>query len=42
LKALGKAVLLAPLRYALLLQEIVTISRFALDLWVTGNRKWRK
>jgi hypothetical protein len=42
LKALGKAFLLSPLRYALLLQEIVTIGRFALDLWVTGNRKWRK
>ena len=42
LKAFGKALLLAPLRYALLLQEIVTIGRFALDLWVTGNRRWRK
>jgi glycosyltransferase involved in cell wall biosynthesis len=40
--AFFKALLLAPLRYLLILQEIFTIGRFALDLWVTGNRKWRK
>ena len=41
-KAIFKSILLAPLRYALVLQEIVTIARFAFDLWVSGNRKWRK
>lgn len=42
IKAFFKAILLAPLRYLLIFQEIFTIGRFALDLWVTGNRKWRK
>lgn len=42
IKAFFKSILLAPLRYALILQEVTTIGRFALDLWVTGNRKWRK
>src|SRR6478736_3670299 len=37
-----KSLLMAPLRYALIVQEVMTIGRFALDLWVTGNRKWRK
>ncbi len=32
----------SPLRYALILTEIVTIGRFASDLWITRNRKWRK
>ena len=22
--------------------DVVTIGRFATDLWITGNRKWRK
>ncbi|HEV2679936.1 MAG TPA: glycosyltransferase family 2 protein [Rhodanobacter sp.] len=42
LKVLGKGLLVTPLRYALVLAEIFTISRFAIDLWITGNRKWRK
>ena len=37
-----KGVLSTPIRYALLASEMVTISRFATDLWITGNRKWRK
>jgi glycosyltransferase involved in cell wall biosynthesis len=41
-RAFFQAVLLAPLRYLLIVQEVFTIGRFALDLWVTGNRKWRK
>jgi hypothetical protein len=36
----GLAVL--PIRYALLASELVTLGRFAMDLWVTRNRKWRK
>lgn len=42
IKAFFKSIVLAPLRYALILQEVATIGRFALDLWVTGNRRWRK
>ena len=37
-----KGLAVAPLRYALLLYDGVTISRFARDLWITGNRRWRK
>jgi glycosyltransferase involved in cell wall biosynthesis len=36
------ALLVTPLRYALMAWDVVTISRFAADLWITGNRKWRK
>ncbi|MHB1271223.1 MAG: hypothetical protein ACYCZD_00375 [Rhodanobacter sp.] len=42
LKVAGKGLLVTPLRYALILAEILTIGRFASDLWITGNRKWRK
>lgn len=42
IKAFFNSIVLAPLRYALILQEVATIGRFALDLWVTGNRRWRK
>lgn len=42
LKAAGKGLLVTPLRYALIVAEILTIGRFASDLWITGNRKWRK
>jgi len=42
LKTLGKGLLVTPLRYALVLAEALTIGRFARDLWITGNRKWRK
>jgi glycosyltransferase involved in cell wall biosynthesis len=37
-----KGLLATPIRYALLGSELVTIGRFATDLWITGNRKWRK
>jgi glycosyltransferase involved in cell wall biosynthesis len=37
-----KAVAVTPIRYALLGSELVTIGRFASDLWITNNRKWRK
>jgi glycosyltransferase involved in cell wall biosynthesis len=37
-----KGLAVTPLRYALLATEPVTIARFAFDLWVTGNRSWRK
>jgi hypothetical protein len=41
-KAFFKSLLMAPIRYALIVQEAFTIARFAFDLWVSGNRKWRK
>jgi glycosyltransferase involved in cell wall biosynthesis len=41
-KAFFKALLVTPIRYALIALEAVTILRFASDLWITGNRKWRK
>ena len=37
-----KALAAIPLRYALLVSELVTLGRFATDLWITKNRKWRK
>jgi glycosyltransferase involved in cell wall biosynthesis len=41
-KVLGKGLLVTPLRYFLMLTEVRTIGQFAIDLWITGNRKWRK
>ena len=37
-----KALAVTPVRYALLGSELITIGRFASDLWLTNNRKWRK
>ena len=37
-----KAFLVTPIRYALLTFELVTIGRFAADLWITKDRRWRK
>ena len=37
-----KALAVTPIRYVLLGSELITIGRFASDLWVTNNRKWRK
>ena len=42
LEYLVKGLAVTPVRYALLVQELITIARFAVDLWVTGNRRWRK
>lgn len=42
LEMLGKGLLVTPLRYASLLFDSYTIARFAWDLWVTRNRRWRK
>ncbi len=42
LEYLLKGILIAPLRYALIFWDAITIGRFAADLWVTRNRKWRK
>jgi len=37
-----KGLAVAPIRYVLLGSDLVTIGRFASDLWLTKNRKWRK
>ncbi len=37
-----KALAVTPIRYVLLGSELITIGRFASDLWITNNRKWRK
>ncbi|MEJ2698558.1 MAG: hypothetical protein P8Z70_02700, partial [Desulfuromonadales bacterium] len=42
LESLAKGILITPLRYAILAFDMVTIGRFAGDLWLTKNRRWRK
>ena len=42
LEIAAKGLLITPLRYFLMLADTVTMARFASDLWITGNRKWRK
>jgi glycosyltransferase involved in cell wall biosynthesis len=42
LEYLVKGIAIAPLRYAMLALDAVTLGRFASDLWITRNRKWRK
>jgi glycosyltransferase involved in cell wall biosynthesis len=37
-----KGILIMPLRYVLMVADTITMLRFAFDLWITGNRKWRK
>jgi hypothetical protein len=37
-----KGIAVTPIRYALLACELVTIARFASDLWLTRDRRWRK
>ncbi len=37
-----KGLAVIPLRYALMASEVVTLGRFATDLWITKNRNWRK
>lgn len=37
-----KGILMTPLRYTYMFFDLYTISRFAADLWLHGNRKWRK
>lgn len=37
-----KGILITPLRYALMVFDTLTTARFAVDVWITGNRKWRK
>jgi hypothetical protein len=42
LECLIKGIAVTPIRYALLAFELVTIARFASDVWLTRNRRWRK
>ncbi len=42
LEYLVKGIAITPIRYGLLGCELATIGRFASDLWITNNRKWRK
>lgn len=37
-----KGLLTTPIRYSLLLNDLVTMARFSVDLWLTRNREWRK
>jgi glycosyltransferase involved in cell wall biosynthesis len=38
----AKALAVTPIRYALLVMEMLTIGRFITDLWLTNDRRWRK
>jgi hypothetical protein len=42
MRYLFKGLAVLPVRYALIASEVVTLARFATDLWITKNRKWRK
>lgn len=42
LEFLFKGIVATPVRYALIISELVTLARFSSDLWITRNRKWRK
>lgn len=42
LEFLAKGLLVAPIRYVMLLSELFTIGIFAVDLWVRKDRRWRK
>jgi hypothetical protein len=42
LVSLFKGILVTPIRYSALLFDLTTTIRFAGDLWISKNRKWRK
>ncbi len=42
LSTLFKGLLVTPIRYGSLLFDLVTIGRFAADLWIFRSRRWRK
>jgi len=39
---LAKGVAVVPIRYLMLVFELRTLARFATDLWIFGDRRWRK
>jgi glycosyltransferase involved in cell wall biosynthesis len=42
LEYLVKGLAVVPIRYSVLAWDLVTMGRFATDLWLTKNREWRK
>lgn len=42
LEYLGKGILVTPMRYATVLFDLITMTVFAIDLWVLREREWRK
>ena len=42
LKLMAKGLITTPIRYLMLMNDLLTIGRFSIDLWITRNRKWRK
>ena len=42
LKYFLKGLAITPLRYALVAFDLITVGRFATDVWMTNDRKWRK
>ena len=39
---LVKGIATTPIRYVVIFADLVTMARFALDIWFRGNREWRK
>ena len=37
-----KGILLTPIRYATILFDLFVLGRFAVDVWILKNRRWRK
>ena len=37
-----KAILVTPVRYLVIVFDAYTLLRFATDLWITRDRRWRK
>jgi hypothetical protein len=42
LEYLAKGIAITPLRYSILLFDLVTIGRFAADIWIFKDKRWRK
>jgi glycosyltransferase involved in cell wall biosynthesis len=42
LEYVGKGILITPIRYSALLFDLSTMLRFAADLWIYRDKKWRK
>ena len=42
LLGVGGGFLLTPIRYLSILFDLLTMFRFAFDLWVLRSRRWRK
>lgn len=37
-----KAIIFSPIRYSIIIFDLVVIANFMLELWITKNRSWRK